>query len=664
MKKILSLLLAAVMIFCFVGCGDDATPAKAKAKERKRASKGQDTTTLATPPSEDIVLDTGLLTALDKTYAQSNKAGMVYDANIFINLANKSGTVDIACVGDSITYGTAASDPATASYPVQLQKLLNSRFGKKFKVTNYGHAGAYIAAFDRSNASTLQYINTDEYMKLRKDKPEVVIMMLGINDIGYANTAENVATIQKEYSSLISKIKSLKSNPLVFVCTPLVRTTAYSSYASLDNLYNAVIGAANENNVYVIDTYNITKEYFSSALYETDGLHPNDAGYKYLANAIMNAVSDGLTEYKEETVKETSNYVVYVDSAKGKYDSVGASADKPTSSFARAVELCKGGGTIVVSGRVTPATTGNDIVRVFIAPENAHKIKVTSIDPYDGTDYRTKNNARIYMSASMYLQGDFEFEKVNFDIIAANTKIVCNYNNVTFGTGVNCTVTSGGYPVLIFGYDVVTSAQTNDDLSCKKDCTLTVNSGTFTYLRGGNYRTASTALSVYNYGTVKSGVTVNIIVNGGTFSIENGTDNFEKPGSRLSSALGQNGLESGATVNFTVNGGTFKGSLYAVPRMNPYTALGAPSVNGNINITVNGGLLNGSGIDYLQTYQGSQNPKVSGAYNLAINGGTFGGGSNLRFSAAGCSNSVLTLGSGNAYLEGWATITGFKAVNK
>lgn len=665
MKKILSLLLAVVMVFCFAACGDEETSSKVKDKERKRAAKGQDTTTATGPVSDDIVLDTGLLTALDKTYAKSNKAGMVYDANIFINLANQSTeTVDIACVGDSITYGTASSDPATFSYPSQLQKLLDSRFGNKFNVTNYGHAGAYIAGFDRSNASTLQYINTDEYMKLRKDKPEVVILMLGINDIGYANSAENVATIQKEYSRLISEIKNLKSNPLVFICTPLVRTTAYSSYAAMDNLCSAVIGAANENRAYVIDTYSITKEYFSSALYETDCLHPNDAGYKYLAQTIMNAIADGFTEYKSEVEKDTSNYVVYVDASKGKYENVGATADKPTSSFARAVELCKGGGTIVVSGRVTPATTASNSVKVFIAPQNANKIKVTSIDPYTGEDYRSTNNARIYMSASMYLQGDYEFEKVTFDFIAASTKIVCQYNNITFGTGVSCTVTSGGYPVLIYGYDVVTTAQSEDDLSCKENCTLTVNSGTFTYLRGGNYRAASTAATSLNYGSVKSGVTVNIIVNGGTFTLEDGVNKDKDAGSRLSSALGQNGMESGSTVNFTVNGGTFKGSVYAVPRMNPYPAAGAPNIAGKINITINGGLLNGSGIDYLQTYTGDKKPVLSGAYNLSINGGTFGGGSNLSFMASGCPNSVLTLGAGNAYLENWAKISGFTTVNK
>lgn len=661
MKKLLSLLLAAVMLMCFTACGNKDT-SDDKDSERKRATAGQDTTTSTTQQSDEVVLDTGLLTALDKSYAKSNKANVVYDSEVFMNLeASSSDTIDIACVGDSITYGTIASDPETYSYPTQLQGMLNKRYGSnKFKVTNYGHEGAYIADFERSNASTLRYCNTNEYIQLRKDKPDVVIMMLGTNDIGYISDGESCKELQEAYSDLIGDIKSLKSNPVVFVCTPLVSVTAYSSYLALDALNNAIIGAANEQGVYVIDTYNITKEYFEAELYETDGLNPNDAGYKYLAETVMNAICDGLTQYQEKTVAETSKYVVYVDSSKGTYDSVGATADKPTSSLARAIDLCRGGGTIVVSGPITPATTRLNIVRTFIAPENEYKITVTSVDPYDGTDYRSTNNARIFMSASMYLNGDFEFTNVTFDYVASATKIACNYNNVTFGSGVSCTVSNGDYSVLIYGHDVVSKWQTDDILSCKEDCTLTVNSGTFTYLRGGNYRAYSAKQSSYTYGTVKKGATVNIIVNDGKFTKSDGTSNFSGASGTLSSAIGQNGMESGATVNLTVNGGTFAGSIFGIPRMNPYPSSGAPTVAGDINITVNGGVISGSGIQYLQTYKGAKNPKTTGAYSLTINGGTFPASSTRIFDATGCSNATFTLSDSMATLANWSNITGFK----
>ena len=36
--------------------------------------------------------------------------------------------IKVACVGNSITYGTGLSDRATQSYPVKLQKLLGERY--------------------------------------------------------------------------------------------------------------------------------------------------------------------------------------------------------------------------------------------------------------------------------------------------------------------------------------------------------------------------------------------------------------------------------------------------------------------------------------------------------------------------------------------------------
>ena len=671
MKKLLSLLLAGTMLFAFAACSNKQE--EAAKKERKRATAGQDTTTSTKAPSEEVVLDTGLLTPLDKTYAKSNKADLVYDPNVFIELANKTdGKVSIACVGDSITYGTMAADPTdgvaditTAAYPAKLQKQLNARFGDKFEVTNYGHAGAYIADFERSNADTLRYCNTAEYLKLRKDKPEVVIMMLGTNDIGYINNGESCAELEKAYNDLIGDIKALKSNPIIFVCTPLVRVTAYGSYLAMDALNNAIIRAANSQQVYVIDTYNITKEYFEAALYEADGLHPDADGYTYLANTIMGAVADGLTEYKAGEVKDT-NYVVYVDSRKGTFDSVGATPDKPTSNLARAIDLCRGGGTIVVSGPINPAKTASNITRVFIAPENKNKITITSV--YGGVDYRAAGNgsAKITLSASTYLNGDFEFNNVNIEADASSLKMVCNYNNVTFGKGVACSVKSGGHSVLIFGHDVVSRWQTEEVLSCKEDCTLTVNSGTFTYLRGGNYRAVSSDVSPYAYGTVKSGVTTNIVISGGTFERTDGGSNYNTSGGTLTSAIGQNGMESGATANLTISGGKIAGAVFAVPRLNPYPATGTPTIAGDINITVNGGSIGGAGIDYLQRFKGDKQPTVTGGYTLTINKDPFTTASKLSVSAAPCKNATLNLASSCIDIAEWAkdTVSTFKTVNK
>lgn len=674
MKKILSLLLAGVMIFCFAACGDNAekTPEKGES-ERKRATAGQDTTTLKTETEDQVILDTGMLSALDKTYAKSNKAGIVYDTNVFLKLVQSSNkTVKIACVGDDMAYGSGSSDVYSKSYPVQLQKLLDSRFGKgKFEVTNYGKSGSYVADFDRADAGSLRYIFTDEYRAMRKDKPDVVIMMLGTNDVGYINDGTACEEYKNAYVELIKEIKALKSKPLVFVCTPIARYTAYSSYVAMPYLKNATVKAANEAGAYVIDTYNITKEYYSSALYENDGFHPDDDGYKYLAQTVMGGIADGLTEYKEGKLENTSDYVVFV-SSKGNYDSVGATPDKPTSSFARAVELCQGGGTIVVCGQITPTDAAAGVTRPAILPENYNKIKVTSV--WNGIDYRddSKVNAKIYLSSSIYLNGDFEFENVTFETIATATKIVCNYNNVIFGSGFTTVDNTGGHSVLIVGYDIVSKWQTGDVASCLENCDILVKSGTFTYLRGGNYRAYAAGESKYGYGTVKKGVTLNITVDGATFNRGDSAGNYGKQNSTLSSALGQNGLEKGATVNFTVKRGTFGGSIAAVPRMNPYPVNGLPTIAGDINITLEGGRFGGQAVEYMQTFTDVKNadgkvtvkykkPTVSGGFKLTVNAKDFTSAAKKTLNATGCTNATVSLGAN--FPEGLFTIKGFKNYN-
>lgn len=626
---------------------------------------------MKTPNNDQVVLDTGMLSALDKTYAKSNKAGIVYDPNVFLKLSQTtSDTVKIACIGDEIVYGSTASDVSKTSYPAELQQMLNSRFGKgKFKVSNYATTSqSYVADFERADAGSNRYQYTDQYRKMRKDKPDVVIMMLGTNDVAYLTDGERCDEYKKAYVDLIKDIKTMSSTPLVFVCTPIVRYTAYSTSVAMEVLRNATVKAANEANAYVIDTYNITKEYFSSALFETDGKHPNDAGYKELAEVVMSGISEGYVEYKEGKLKNTSDYVVYV-SSKGKYDSVGATPEKPTSSFARAVELCQGGGTIVVCGSVNPTDAAGGATLPAILPENYNKITVTSV--WDGVDYRNdaKLNAKIYLGSSIYFNGDFEFTNVTFENVAAATKIVCNYNDITFGKGFNTVNNTGGFSLLIVGNDVVSRWQTHEMLSCTEDCNINVNSGTFTYLRGGNYKAYATAESQYAYGTIKSGVTVNITVDGATFNRGDVAGNLNGAGSTLTSAIGQNGMEEGAVVNFKVLSGSFLGSIYAVPRMNPYPASGVPAVKGTINMTLKDGRFNGQEIKYLQTFKDTKDengdvvveylrPKITGVFNLVVNSNTFTSSANKTISGVGCAKAKITLG--EKFPESLFAIKGFK----
>ena len=64
--------------------------------------------------------------------------------------------VKVACVGNSITYGYTLPNPATDSYPSQLQQLL----GETYEVGNFGKSGATLL-----NKGHRPYMQQEEFKK-------------------------------------------------------------------------------------------------------------------------------------------------------------------------------------------------------------------------------------------------------------------------------------------------------------------------------------------------------------------------------------------------------------------------------------------------------------------------------------------------------------------
>ena len=92
--------------------------------------------------------------------------------------------IRIACVGDSITYGTSVANRAMNSYPAKLEALLGKAV---VKVGNFGKPSAYVLASDNpynvKTDASLSYKNTAEFRASLAFDPDVVIIMLGTNDL-------------------------------------------------------------------------------------------------------------------------------------------------------------------------------------------------------------------------------------------------------------------------------------------------------------------------------------------------------------------------------------------------------------------------------------------------------------------------------------------------
>ena len=102
--------------------------------------------------------------------------------------------IKVACVGNSITYGTGLSDRATQSYPVKLQKLL----GERYEVENFGKPGATLL-----NQGHRPYTRQEEYRKALDFAGDIVVIHLGINDTDPRNWPNYRDFFVKDYLKLI-----------------------------------------------------------------------------------------------------------------------------------------------------------------------------------------------------------------------------------------------------------------------------------------------------------------------------------------------------------------------------------------------------------------------------------------------------------------------------
>lgn len=189
----------------------------------------------------------------------------------------------ITCVGDSITFGECATTP-DASYPSVMACIL----GDGYLVENCGKSGAAVI----NGETAILYTSTAEYRKSLGSTPDIVIMMLGTNDSCSKNdwTAEKEAGFKAKYIALIDTYAGLESRPKVILATCPKRTDAKAFDDCIRlKMVPLIKAVAEEKGLSVIDIYDATKDFTRDDY--VDALHPNDGGYKKLAEAMAKGLN-------------------------------------------------------------------------------------------------------------------------------------------------------------------------------------------------------------------------------------------------------------------------------------------------------------------------------------------------------------------------------------
>ena len=541
--------------------------------------------------------------------------------------------IRIACVGDSITEGVGASDKTKTSYPARLQEEL----GDGYVVGNFGHGGTTVTS----------YLKFSEYTESLAFEPDVVLVFLGTNDCINMTDQSKVDAWKTNYYNLLQIYQNLPSNPQVYAVTALYRSDYTQRRWTLENvIVPAQKEVASQKGVPVIDVYELTKDYFASAFYNAgDRLHPTDTGYRYLAETIASALTGGPAAVPPTSVSPTPDRVVYVKDA-GSMNNDGSSPSKAIPNLVEAVRLCRGGGTIVLCGATT-------VKRTAYLPDNAYGITVTS--RYGGVDYRTSGAKLAFtgteaLNQGLFLGGDYVFENLKLECGHSDVRLVMNYHNVTIGEGVSCTRTGSAarYMGLVCGFDVSSLLQTEEELTLGGERRVTVKSGTFDFLYGGNLRRTAVlpdgdasrvTVSLYPYGGIGPDGRLLLTVDGGHFV----------GAGPLSVGFGP--CEGEGIL--TINAGEFDAALQLVSWPGNHLSIGrVPSVTGRISLHILGGTFRSDAL----RVQPADGPAFQGEAEISITGGEF---ENLS-SVTGVPGARLELSQSCRELQGMAA--GFDSV--
>ena len=189
------------------------------------------------------------------------------------------GKVRIACIGDSITYGSGIEQRERYSYPSVLQRLL----GEAYDVKNFGVSGATLLKIGDK-----PYWRESAFVQASDFEPNSVVIKLGTNDTKPQNWRHK-AEFADDLRAFIDHFAQLRTKPRVWICLPVpVHKANFGvNQPALDEQLPIIKTVAAEKGVTVIDLFAALKPH---PQYFPDGIHPDAAGADVIARTLHDAL--------------------------------------------------------------------------------------------------------------------------------------------------------------------------------------------------------------------------------------------------------------------------------------------------------------------------------------------------------------------------------------
>ncbi|MDL2416697.1 SGNH/GDSL hydrolase family protein [Bacillus tropicus] len=221
-------------------------------------------------------------------------SNLIKKTDVVAKEKKKTGTLQIVSLGDSLTRGVG--DKEGIGYVGRMKEDLQKDYKQKITLTNLAVSGAKMPDLLKQIES-----NGAQYSIKQAD---VIVLTIGGNDLfpGWESLGKidletyrpDTETFQNEAKKIIEEIRKLNTD------SPIFWLGLYNPFEDVEDLkgssnivvdWNASLEklALNDKNVYITPTFDLFQNRGKDLLY-SDHFHPNEVGYTYMAERLVQNV--------------------------------------------------------------------------------------------------------------------------------------------------------------------------------------------------------------------------------------------------------------------------------------------------------------------------------------------------------------------------------------
>ncbi|MDA2217386.1 MULTISPECIES: SGNH/GDSL hydrolase family protein [Bacillus cereus group] len=225
-------------------------------------------------------------------------SNLIKKTDVVAKEKKKSGALQIVSLGDSLTRGVG--DKEGIGYVGRMKEDLQKDYKQKVALTNLAVSGAKMPdLLKQIESSGAQY---------SIKQADVIVLTIGGNDLfpGWDSLGKidletyrpDTETFQNEAKKIIEEIRKLNTD------SPIFWLGLYNPFEDVEDLkgssnivvdWNASLEklAINNKNVYITPTFDLFQNRGKDLLY-SDHFHPNEIGYTYMADRLVQNVASKL----------------------------------------------------------------------------------------------------------------------------------------------------------------------------------------------------------------------------------------------------------------------------------------------------------------------------------------------------------------------------------